>query len=261
MKNCVLALAAIIASSSIAIAQQPSSVAIEQAQRCSAELDTLKRLNCFDGVFPNGRAEGGELGSTIRADQPTASLPSAWRIDLEKSPLDDSPKVTAILLPDSTSAGNGFMMGSNALALRCHENTTSVVLSTSLFMASDTVRVTTRIGAAAPSSSAWERSSNMRAVGLWSGSQAIPFIRSLEDGETLFVRVEDRERVDMTFNLSDVSEARRSVAQACGWDPSGGTVPSTGADDLPRQQVCAAWGLPTGSSAMTECMTNPEYKR
>jgi type VI secretion system protein VasI len=70
------------------------------------------------------------------------------------------------------------------LALRCIENKTDVVIGTDQFtMMQESVNVITRMGDNPATTTQWEVSTNSRSVGLWSGAQAIPFIKSLQDNK------------------------------------------------------------------------------
>jgi type VI secretion system protein VasI len=178
-------------------------------------MDSLQRLNCYDRIFPVGQSDDpAEEPETILVDQ--GGEEARWVIYEDKSPLDDSPSVSAQLLPEtvsSTEIGEGKMV----LILRCRENTTNVIFATGMFMSGDYAQVTTRLGEQKAKASKWEISSNYSAVALWSGAQAIPFIKSLLDEKKLVVRVESRNRTDAQFNLGGTREAAEKIAAACNW--------------------------------------------
>ena len=183
----------------------------KEAMECARIDDSLRRLLCFDRLFPR-----------LDEDQAAEANPDAgpveqWVVEEERSPIDDSPKVTAGLAPKEVSS-TGIRDGSMFLIMRCSENTTSVIFSTDMFMLNETVAVTTRFGKEPATTTQWGRSTNYQAVGLWSGSQAIPFIRRLVNHETLVVRIQDRDQLNAEFELGNVREVAQKIADACNWD-------------------------------------------
>ena len=197
---------------------QETDTRLEQAARCALDTDSLRRLTCFDRVFPavsSGAPEAEEADGSENAPLPATNL-IPWSVDRDKSSIDDSPRITAVLLP-TVVAGGGIGRAEAALVLRCSENTTSVILSTSMFMTEDRVAVTTRVGEDPATTSRWELSTSYKAVGLWSGSVAIPFIKALRDNTRLVVRIEERERIQAEFDLQNVSAVAREIAMACNW--------------------------------------------
>lgn len=181
---------------------------LEDGQACSIIQDSLQRLTCFDKAFPKSAAPP--------IKEPEASLASStWEISEEKSLIDDSPKVGAVLRPKSySSSGYGQ---EPLLVMRCAENVTAIVLSHGATMIDDSAQVTFRFGAAPAERGTWQSSSNYQSVGLWTGTTAIPFIRRMVDEKRLVFRVEGRARVDAEFDLGNVLDAARKVADACHW--------------------------------------------
>lgn len=185
----------------------------EAHHACSAVSDALARLSCFDKAFPKAEVATGDKAQVV----PPVGL-GAWKVTEQKSPLDDSVTVTAFLDGKEVS-GTGIGDPTITIAALCRENTTSFVVVTGMFMAEDQPKVTYRLGTAPAVSARWNRSTDYKAVGLWSGSDAIPFLRALKDGEALFIRVEEKNRVEGKFDLASISAVRAKIASACGWEP------------------------------------------
>lgn len=196
MRSC-LAVGFVVLGASVASGQEISV--------CRSLEDDGARLACFD-----------KLVEGVPATPPMATDFGKWRVVEKTSPLDDSKGVAAALLPQSSSS-TGFTEASAYIRIGCDENVTSVVISTEMFMRDERPSVTYRIGNAKAVTEAWPRSTDYKAVGLWSGKEAIPFIKALADGHKLVVRLQDRDRVDAEFDLSNVSAVRSKVAAACGW--------------------------------------------
>lgn len=186
---------------------------IEDAKACSSVADSLQRLTCFDQAFPSTPATTAESSSPQSASAPSGVK---WEVSEEKSPLDDSATVKAFLAP-TTVSGTGVGNAEMFLMVRCQENTTAVVIATSMFMTGDTAKVTTRLGDEAAQTSQWNISSNYKSVGLWSGAKAIPFIKDLAKSSNLVVRVESRDRTDAQFDLGDIRAVAEKVSAACKW--------------------------------------------
>lgn len=188
-----------------------------KAATCAAIADSLARLTCFDKAFPASEMANMVAGTADGdQEQAPATATTAWEVEATKSALDDSPTVTALLMPASSS-GTGFGDSTMALMLRCMENTTSVVLSTTMFMTSENVQVTVRLDDQPAETTSWGRSTNYKAVGLWSGAKAIPFVRNLASASRLVVRIQERDRLDAEFELADVQSVAAQVASACNW--------------------------------------------
>lgn len=182
----------------------------EDARKCTALTDGLQRLTCFDRVFPDA-GDVADIAETPKEDTGFGY----WSVSRSRNAIDDSPVIVGTLLAEettgSTSANSGL-----GLMVRCRENTTSVMLHTDMFMTTNP-RVTIRIGSGKATTTTWERSESYKAAGLWTGAQAIPFLRSLANGDRLVVRVEERSRQEAVFNVGNVEAIRSEVAEACNW--------------------------------------------
>jgi len=218
----ILMLAAMVASTAALVAPVAAQDDLaSKASTCSAIADSLARLTCFDKVFPAGADVANPPAANDQAEAPEPpTTASPWIIEASKSAIDDSPSITALLLPIDQS-GTGIGGCEIAIMLRCVENTTSVVISTNMFMIPDNISVTTRLDDEPAQTSKWGRSTSYKAVGLWNGAKAIPFVRELAKASKLVVRVQDSDRVDGEFDLGDVRSVAQQVADACGWNLGG----------------------------------------
>jgi type VI secretion system protein VasI len=105
------------------------------------------------------------------------------------------------------------------LFIRCSENVTSLFVDVSPFYVSGSVPVFWRIDREKPVSGAWWAAANNGGVGPWRGGQAIRFIKSLEDRETLLFRFTPQEghTIEAVFNIADLRAAIGPLRGACGW--------------------------------------------
>lgn len=185
----------------------------DDPKACALISDSLARLTCFDKVFPREQSASTDGQQTPQSE--SGSL-AKWELEQEKSALDDSEKISAWIAPTKATY-TGIGQAEVFLLLRCSENTTTAVFTTNMFMVSENARVTVRVGSEPAETSDWERSTNYKAVGRWSGAQAIPFIKKLKNGQKLAVRVQEKDRIDAEFDLGNVEEVAARLASACKW--------------------------------------------
>src|SRR5262249_47526606 len=130
-----------------------------------------------------------------------------WNIEESKSPIDDSPQITA-----SLTAVDGAV-----LLLRCKEKGTDVLVAKPMtYLGSESIKVITRINDGKPIEAAWIPSKNGQAV---FAPAAIQFIRALPENGKLFIRAVgfNGANLDGLFNLGNVSLVRDKIAVACRW--------------------------------------------
>lgn len=164
------------------------------------------RLKCFDEIGAS-KSDGSSLSAP--AVQP------GWQFTVDKSPLDDSSQVTAIL-PSKDGAN---------LVLRCKERKTEAVFVPSGFFVSgtgDTIPIILRINDNPPASFAWHKSTNGSSA---FAPDAIGFIRLLPENGKLFIRATGFQGrlADGSFELADVSSARTKIEEACNWSTPKGS--------------------------------------
>lgn len=197
---------------------QDDSGAAARGAACSMVSDSLQRLTCFDRAFPRG-VDASASGTQAAEEETTAAAPISgtgkWQVTREKSPIDDSPTVLGMLIPEEGQSAGLFKKG---LLIRCKENTTSVVVATDDFkFGAETGTITYRIGTAPAKMEEWGMSDNNSAMGLWSGAKAIPFLKELRAADKLAVRTMLQKQVDMTFDVRGVAPIVDEIAAACNW--------------------------------------------
>ncbi len=170
---------------------------------CRQIKDDGKRLKCYDRLDRSTsnpqersapRRDGGDTG---------------WIITDERSPLDDSPLVSAALASTDDRSH---------LLLRCKDRKTEVAVSTTGFIkCGPDVRVVYRVNQDQAVETVWRPHPSCY---LALSPAPIPFIRALADGGKLFVRMYDNHDApsDASFNLGNFSKLRSRLAQACEWD-------------------------------------------
>jgi hypothetical protein len=181
----------------------------EALKHCQQIKDDGERLKCYDGLAASPGATGNPTESKEPAD-------AAWQVSDEKSPLDDSPLLTASLRSSD---------GKASLLMRCKDRKTEVAVTKWGFVKCGTdVRVVYRIDQEQAVETPWNsHSSCVLAI----APSPIPFIRALTDQGKIYFRIFDHHDApyDALFNIGKVSEVRSRLAEACEWDKATSNPP------------------------------------
>ena len=179
----------------------------EALKLCRQIKDNGERLKCYDGIDASASNPAGTQADNKEGGAKEAG--AAWLITDEKSPLDDSPLVSAALASSDDRSH---------LLLRCKDRRTEVAVSmTGFIKCGPDVRVTYRVNQEQPVEAAWRPHPSCY---LALSPAPIPFIRALADGGKVFVRMYDNHDApyDASFNLGNFSKLRSRLAEACQWD-------------------------------------------
>ena len=196
---------------------------------CRQIKDDGKRLKCYDRL---------DRSSSNARERPGQSRPggdTAWTITDEKSPLDDSPLVSAALASSD---------GRSHLLMRCKDRKTELAVSmTGFIKCGADVRVTYRIDQEQAVETPW-RSHPSCYLAL--SPTPIAFIRALADGGKVFVRMYDNHNApnDALFSLGNVSKIRSRLAEACAWDAASSSGNSAPNAPAPAAAPSAPGGRP-----------------
>ena len=157
------------------------------------------------------------LATACLLSSAAGAAPLTWSIVEDKSPLDDSPQISA-----------GLVVGDAALILRCREQKTEAAYSTKdTYLGDKPVIVRFRIDSQDPIKEVWRPSMNGLAA---FAPKPEEFIRALPDSGRVFIRALTAvgENKDTNFVLSGISQIRERIGRACNWsDTSDDTTGST----------------------------------
>ena len=190
-----------IACASVAFAA--GAQAQDALRSCRQIKDDGERLKCYDRL---------DASSSSRTGRPAESKPgagTAWIVNDEKSPLDDSPLVSAAL---ESSDGKAHLL------MRCKDRKTELAISIRGFIKCGTdIPVTYRIDQAQATEAPWHAHSSCY---LAVAPSPIPLIRAFADRGKIYFRMFDHHNAayDALFNLGKVSEIRSRLAEACDWE-------------------------------------------
>lgn len=182
-------------------------VAQDAGKECAAMENAAKRLLCYDGIFRTSTKSSAGFGQ--------------WATTEETSKISDVKNV--FLSVDSIEKLTGrFGRREHAtLLIRCREKVTDLYITFGgHFMSSHRDgTVTYRVDKTPAKTKHMTNSGDHMALGLWSGTAAIPFIRELMTGTTLFLQATPMSESPVTaeFPLSGLQEAIKPLQAACNW--------------------------------------------
>lgn len=165
--------------------------------RCHQIKDDAERLKCYDAL------------DTSAPNQTSNQQEGDWEIRDDKSPLDDSPLVSASL---RSTDGKAYLL------MRCKDRKTEVAVNKWGFIKCGTdVRLIYRIDQEPAVEGAWNSHSSCY---LALAPSPIQFIRALQDQGKVYFRMWDHHDAphDALFNVGNFSPIRARLAEACDWD-------------------------------------------
>jgi hypothetical protein len=161
-----------------------------------------------------------------------------WMKTESVSPVDDSRNVTLHI--DSES-------GSSSLWIRCKENETNFFISfnrrlTGYGSNESNKEVLLRLGKSKAFTEQWSLSTSMKALGLWSGAKAIPFIRRMTKHKRLVVRTSESGGAPLThvFPIIGIEKEIEPLAKACNWSEKNSIAVEKEAVETFEDQIAAA---------------------
>jgi type VI secretion system VasI family protein len=143
-----------------------------------------------------------------------------WKVDRSKDKLRGTPiVVVSQTSTDTVEMADGRKI-SGELVFRCRDNTTSVMVFFKLPVGLYYTPISYRIDDKPVVSTTWHSGTTLGTVGIFSGVNAIPFIKGLVGGKALIIRAQPRGALEttFTFSLEGLSEAIEPVRQTCAWD-------------------------------------------
>jgi hypothetical protein len=165
---------------------------------CKKVSDDAARLKCFDAI--------GATTEQTKAEQEPAKV-HEWAVVDSKSPIDDSPQVSALLLSDD---------GESTLMLRCAERKTEAAVIPKGLFAYERGSVVIRLNDLPATSATWSASNNNKALFAPNG---VAFVKMLPNNGELFIRStgHSSRAADAKFKLGAVSAVRDRISAACKW--------------------------------------------
>lgn len=208
MKRLAAALAATALCHPVNAAEPASCIRVE---------NDLDRLACYDKA--HGRTSKFE---PLKVDA-TLKTPGEWVATVETSKLTDKTNVfMSVRSKETIRCGFGFN-DKISLIIRCQDEKTSLYISTGCHLVSseynDYGDVTYRLDKDAAQKRGFSESTNHSALGLWSGGDAIPFIKGMFGKSSLLVKMTpySESPFTATFDITGLSEVIKPLREACKW--------------------------------------------
>ena len=197
--------------------ERDGQVVASETAHCAAIGGPANDKPLMFGVAAEGATDTSEVASEQSADNT-----GAWLISEDKSALDDTRTVVAILASTTNLPGQYTGSFNPTLYLRCMENTTVAYLNMGdYFLASlqGYGRVDYRVDEKKATFKNMEESTDNHALGLWSGRKSIPFIKELFGGKKLVMRVTpyNESPKEFEFDISGTEAAVKGLREACKW--------------------------------------------
>jgi type VI secretion system protein VasI len=175
---------------------------------CAALEDGKLRLACYDEAHRAGSRDPEGDGK--------------WRVTRQVSKIDDRPEVFVAVEAIEPLSGPEGRTSTGILMISCREGNTDVFLNFgehTMAPKSALATVTTRVDKNRARKVAMRPSRDRKALGLWSGRRAIPFVKDMLGATRLFVRAlpPDEAAIDMEFEIAGLDAAIKPLREACEW--------------------------------------------
>ena len=182
----------------------------QDLEGCAAIQNDLDRLACYDKA----------LGLTPEVS--TEPSKGNWTVRQEKSEFKDTTDVFLSVSSEETVRCGYSGDQKITLFARCVENTTALIIATHCHVASGFQgygSVEYRIDDKPTQKRGFNESTNNRSLGLWSGGQSIPVIKSLFGADSLLVRFTpfNENPVTAKFDVRGIEDAISPLRKSCGW--------------------------------------------
>ncbi|KFG68716.1 type VI secretion system-associated protein TagO [Microvirga sp. BSC39] len=190
-----------------AVCLTPLAAHAQDPKVCAALSDDKARLECYD-----------------LAHRKTANVTSAskWQVREDKSRLDDSKEVFLSVLSAEPVRGKYGKEKYGSLHIACREKATNIYfVFGDHFMSSlqGAGKVNARVDTNTPKTISMIESNDHSALGLWGNRTAVPYIKDLLGGKSLYIRAVpyNESAVEMDFPIAGIEEAIKPLREACKW--------------------------------------------
>lgn len=173
---------------------------------CAADLNTVKRLECYDKLaVRHGQAPSEAITSTESKGK--------WITKTNTDPLTDKSVYIAFLEAES---GKGRFGDSITLTVRCQNNTTESYINWNTFLGSDGISVTSRVDKNPAKTSHWGISTDHKASFM---PNAAANLKSFIGSNTFIANLTPYSESPITavFDISGAEQALSDISKGCSW--------------------------------------------
>lgn len=191
------------------------SVYAATGEDCAKNDNDAERLSCYDNIF---RIEQKSTETEPQVDVEK----KGWYVWKSQSKIDDSVSDLMMLLSDNIVNERAGKMGYGTIGIKCHQKTTTITFSAGeLFLVDDDDygRVTYRLDKEKAKTKRMDVTTDNKALGLWSNSETIPFIKEMFGHDKMIVQITPYQETPATmeFTIKGLEEAIKPLRKACGW--------------------------------------------
>jgi type VI secretion system protein VasI len=185
--------------------------------RCATIDVRAERLTCYAMV--NCATIGAPTDRLTCYDKLAAAILGSWQIWTEASKVDGSRNVYLSLEANAQVSNRDSRLIRPTLYVRCARNRTSLFVLWHSYLGTYNSRVLYRIDSAPARTESWMISADNEAIGLWTSTHAIPFIKRLFSANQLLMRVTPHRDIALTstFEVAGLRQVIRPLRKACGW--------------------------------------------
>tara|TARA_Y100000815_G_C13263787_1_gene470341 strand:+ start:145 stop:801 length:657 start_codon:yes stop_codon:yes gene_type:complete len=205
----------------LALSAQAGHAETEGPKGCHALSGAEDRLSCYDeatGYAPQEPVE--EEAPEGLASDDTPQQGGHWIYSDEESALDGRKDVWLSVLSENTQ-GNQINRPEKArLWIRCMQNSTNIFISFNNYT-TDNQTVRYRLDDDGMKTVWMETMTGGEGIGVWSGSRAIPLIKSIFGKEKLVLGYSSysSNNLEFTFDVSGLRARIDPLAESCHWQP------------------------------------------
>ena len=176
---------------------------------CAKIGDNSARLVCYDDLFGVQKTH-------------TPVTQSKWKKTVNQNAMTDTKDVFLTLQSDDPVKGKYTGTGYGILYIRCMEDTTAIQFRVADHFLADIQgygKVEYRLDESSMQSRNFQESTNNETLGLWRGSQAIPFIKPMLGKDRMIVRITpfNNSPILMTFSISQIETEIVELRETCKW--------------------------------------------
>lgn len=182
---------------------------------CAKNDNDAERLACYDKIFKTDQ-------KPAQAEPQVDVGKKGWDVWKSQSKIDDSVSDLMMLLSDNIVNERAGTMGYGTIGIKCHQKTTTITFNAGEFFLvddDDYGRVTYRLDKEKAKTKRMDVTSDNKALGLWSNSETIPFIKEMFGHDKIIVQITPYQETPATmeFTIKGLEEAIKPLRKACGW--------------------------------------------
>lgn len=175
--------------------------------KCQTEATNDVRLACYDKVLPPNVADDVKAGVGV----------GKWQVSTKVSPVDDSENVFVGLSANESFRSQFGESVTPDLYITCREKKTELYINWDTYLGLNETQMLYRLDKQKAKTKTWDISSDTKAV-FYRGN-VIEFVKALTQANGMYVQITpyNDSPVNVTFDLTGLSEALKPLQKACGW--------------------------------------------